>query len=166
MPKACRDALLGGQCRFIPSRGSVEVAPSVYATGEIPRLHPEEAITESFCCDPEGRVPDPLLDDQALFLETSQGIVVLLGCAHSGIINTLDFIQELTEGNPLHAVIGGMHLRSASEDRIQWTIRELHRFNLNVLAPMHCTGPKAIAELWTAFPHTCQAVGVGTDFVF
>jgi len=166
MPEACREALLGGRCQFIPSRGSVEVAPGIRTTGEIPRLHPEEAIIEPFCRDPEGNEVDLLLDDQALFMGTTQGTVVLLGCAHSGIINTLDYIQGLTQGTPLRAVIGGMHLRSASEDRMTWTIRELHRFNINILAPMHCTGQKAIAELWAAFPFNCQPVGVGTCFLF
>jgi 7,8-dihydropterin-6-yl-methyl-4-(beta-D-ribofuranosyl)aminobenzene 5'-phosphate synthase len=166
IPNECRAALQSEQCQFISSRCSQEVAPGVHTTGEIPRRHPQERIAEFFCCDPEGRVPDPLLDDQALFMETAQGTVVILGCAHSGLINTLDCIQDLSKGKPLRVVIGGMHLRSANEERIQWTIRELRRFNLNVLAPMHCTGPKAMAELWAAFPLTYQAVGVGTSFVF
>ena len=166
MPAACRDAMLGGRCRFTPSRQSAEVAPGIWTTGEVPRQHPEEATTEPFCRDPEGREIDLLSDDQALFMWTAQGTVILLGCAHSGIINTLDHVQGLTDGKPVRAVMGGMHLRSATEDRMAWTIRELRRFKINLLVPMHCTGQKSVAALWAAFPNTCQACGVGTLFEF
>ena len=166
MPVQCRDDMLGGRCRFTPSRQSMEVAPGIRTTGEIPRRHPEEAISEPFCRDPEGREADPLLDDQALFIGTAQGTVVLLGCAHSGIINTLDHVEALTDGKPVRAVMGGMHLRSTTEDRLQWTIRELRRFRISLLVPMHCTGQKAAAALWAAFPHVCQAGGAGTVFEF
>ncbi|MFO7534114.1 MAG: MBL fold metallo-hydrolase [Kiritimatiellia bacterium] len=166
MPALCRDALLGGRCRFVPSRRPVDVAPGIRTTGEIARLHPEEAITEAFCRDSEGRVPDLLRDDQALFVDTAHGTVVLLGCAHSGVINTLDHVQGLTGCWPVRAVIGGMHLGSATAERVAWTIQELRRFNSPLLVPMHCTGQKAAADLWGAFPHACQPGGVGTRFEF
>jgi len=166
MPAECREAILGGRCRFTPSRRSAEVAPGIRTSGEIPRRHPEEAIAEPFCRDPEGREPDPLSDDQALFMGTAQGTIVLLGCAHAGIINTLDHVQGTTNGMPVCAVIGGMHLRSATEDRMAWTIRELRRFKINLLVPMHCTGQKSVAALWAAFPDACQPCGAGTVFEF
>jgi 7,8-dihydropterin-6-yl-methyl-4-(beta-D-ribofuranosyl)aminobenzene 5'-phosphate synthase len=167
MPAECRAALLAEHSRLTLSRRPAEVAPGIWTTGEVLRLHPEEAITEHFCSDPEGREIDLLPDDQALFIETSQGTVVLLGCAHSGLINTLDYVQQLTTGGkPIRAVLGGMHLRSATEDRIAWTIQELRRFNINLLAPLHCTGQKAIAALWAAFPDAWQAVGAGSKFEF
>jgi 7,8-dihydropterin-6-yl-methyl-4-(beta-D-ribofuranosyl)aminobenzene 5'-phosphate synthase len=166
MPASCREAILNGRCRFFPSRESIEVAPGIRTTGEIPRRHPEEAMSEPFRRDPEGREPDPLTDDQALFLETAPGTVVLLGCAHAGVVNTLDRVRALTEGKPVRAVIGGMHLGSASEDRLAWTVHELRRFDLDLLIPMHCTGQKAVAALWAAFPHVCQPGGAGVVLDF
>ena len=166
MSEETRETILGGRCRFLPSRQSVEVASGVHTTGEIPRQHLEEAIAESFCRDTQGRDPDLLLDDQALFLESSRGTVVILGCAHAGIINTLDHVQRRTSGKPIHAVIGGTHLRAATAERIHWTIRELRRFNINLLVPMHCTGQQSFAALWSAFPNTCQAGGAGAVFTF
>jgi 7,8-dihydropterin-6-yl-methyl-4-(beta-D-ribofuranosyl)aminobenzene 5'-phosphate synthase len=166
MSAETRAAIVSDRCRFVPSRQSVEVAPGIRTTGEIPRRHPEETITEPFCRDPQGRDPDLLLEDQALFMESPRGTVVLLGCAHAGIVNTLDQVQRLTSNKPVHAVIGGTHLRSASAERIAWTIRELRRFNLNLLAPLHCTGQKSFAALWSAFPNICQAGGAGTVFEF
>jgi 7,8-dihydropterin-6-yl-methyl-4-(beta-D-ribofuranosyl)aminobenzene 5'-phosphate synthase len=166
MPAECREALAGGHCRLTLSRRPAEIAPGVWTTGEIPRRHPEEAISEPFCRDPEGREADVLLDDQALFIDTAQGTIVVLGCAHAGPINTLDHVQGLTGGKPVRAVLGGLHLRSETDARVAWTVRELHRFNLGLLAPMHCTGPKAVSALWVAFPLACQAGGAGAQFEF
>ena len=166
IPLECWAAVLGRRRRFTPSRQSIEVAPGIRTTGEISRRHPQEEIPETFYRDPEGRMADHLLDDQALFLETAQGTVVLLGCAHSGIINTLDHIQELTDGNPIHAVIGGLHLRAATEARLAWTLRELCRFKLPRLVPLHCTGQKAVAAFWATFPRACHAGGAGSRFEF
>ncbi len=166
MPVASREAMRGSRCCFVPSRQPIEVASGLWTTGEIPRRHPQETIPASFRRDPEGRQPDLLLDDQALFLETAQGTVVLLGCAHAGLLNTLDHIHELTDGRPMHAIIGGLHLRSASAARLAWTIDELRRFTIDLLVPMHCTGLPAVAALWAAFPHACQPGGVGVTFDF
>ena len=162
MPADSLQALSGPHCRLISSRESKEVLPGVWSTGEVPRRYPEEAMTEPFCRDFEGCETDPLLDDQALFMETGKGVVVLLGCAHAGPINTLDHIQRLTNGRPIRAVLGGMHLGAASPERLAWTIQELRRFDLQQLAPLHCTGMKATAALWNAFPAACCAWGAGS----
>lgn len=164
MPDRCRAAILGGSCRLAASREPMTVAPGLRTTGEIPRRHPEETIDEGFVRDPEGRDADLVPDDQALFLETARGTVILLGCAHAGVINTLDHVHNLTDAAPVRAVIGGMHLRSATDQRLRWTIRELRRFNIPLLVPMHCTGPRAAAAMWTAFPSACLPVGAGSVF--
>lgn len=164
LPPACRDAL--PRVRLALSREPVELAPGIRTSGEVPRVHPEETIDEPFCLDPEGRKPDPMLDDQALLIRTPAGTVVVLGCAHAGVVNTLDRVRALTDGAPIRAVLGGMHLGNASERRIGWTIDRLRRFKPGLLAPMHCTGQKAMAALWTAFPDVCAGAGTGARYVF
>jgi 7,8-dihydropterin-6-yl-methyl-4-(beta-D-ribofuranosyl)aminobenzene 5'-phosphate synthase len=164
MPDRCRAAILGGSCRLASSRGPMTLAPGLRTTGEIPRRHSEETIDEGFARDPDGRDADLVPDDQALFMETARGTVILLGCAHAGVINTLDHVQDLTDTAPVRAVIGGMHLRSAGDGRLSWTIRELRRFDIPLLAPMHCTGPRAAAAIWTAFPTACRPAGAGSTF--
>lgn len=166
MPADSRTALRGPTSRLVLSRQSTAVAPGIHTTGEIPRVHAEEALDRTFCCDPHGRETDPLSDDQALLIETAPGTVVLLGCAHAGVINTLDHVRELTAGRPIHAVIGGLHLRSATAARLAWTLQSLRRFEIGLIAPLHCTGQKANAALWAAFPDACQPCGVGTLFEF
>jgi 7,8-dihydropterin-6-yl-methyl-4-(beta-D-ribofuranosyl)aminobenzene 5'-phosphate synthase len=143
--------------------GPIEIAPSLYLTGEIPRLHPEEANNPNFSLDPEGIRPDPFEDDQAIYMNTSAGTLVLLGCAHAGVINTLDAIRRLTGSRPFYAVLGGMHLNSASPERLAWTIDALRRFSIEKLYPAHCTGMEATAALWAAFPDRCFPCNVGTS---
>lgn len=166
IPPASRDVLAGLSNPLISTGLPLEIVPGVWSTGEIPRSHPEETATEGFCTDPEGLREDRLLDDQALFIDTPRGTVVLLGCAHAGLINTLDHVQRLTQGRPVHAVLGGTHLRSAPQSRIAWTVEELKFFNLKRLVALHCTGPHASAAIWNAFPGACSSGGTGVSFEF
>lgn len=164
MPPAAREALAGPHCHLIVSGEPGEVAPGIFRTGEIPRMHAEETPEEKFHLDPEGTAPDPLLDDQSLFFPTPQGTVVLLGCAHAGVINILDHVRRLTDNRPLRAVLGGMHLGAASAVRLQWTLDSLRRLAPRLLVPMHCTGMPAAAALWHEFPETCRPGGAGAIF--
>lgn len=166
MPREARALLRRAGDRLVLTAAPVAIAPGVYLSGEVRRLHPQEAIEEPFRRDRAGRVADPIGDDQALFFSTAEGTVVLLGCAHAGVINTLETVQGLTGGRPVHTVIGGMHLRSASPARLAWTVSALRRFGVGRLLPTHCTGTAAAAALWHAFPEACQACGVGTRLSF
>jgi 7,8-dihydropterin-6-yl-methyl-4-(beta-D-ribofuranosyl)aminobenzene 5'-phosphate synthase len=119
-----------------------------------------------FYLDAQCQRPDPLVDDQALFFETPQGTVVLLGCAHAGVINTLRYVLALTDNRPLHAVLGGMHLVHASTERVSRTIEEFKWLGVEMLGPAHCTGRSAVAALSSAFPGQILACNVGSQFEF
>ena len=166
IPPPSLAALLSPRVRLAPSRTSVEIAPGLLATGEIPRPHPEESLAEIFHLDPDGQTIDPLLDDQSLFFDTQRGTVVLLGCAHAGVIHILEHVQRLTQNRPIHAVIGGMHLGAASPSRLRWVVDRLEAFSPSLLVPMHCTGMNAMAALWQAFPNACRPGGAGAVFEF
>lgn len=168
MPEECRQALApaGANVRQVNATRPVEVIPSVWTTGEIPRHHPQEAVSGAFSRTSDGMWPDIISDDQALFIETISGTVVILGCAHAGVINTLDYIVQLTGGRHLHAVIGGMHLGAADATRFEWTIARLGEFGLDLLVPLHCTGQVGFARLWAAFPSICVPAGAGSTFQF
>ena len=145
---------------------TTEVFDGLAVTGEIPRMTDFEDTGGPFFLD-EGLVePDPLLDDQAAFVETSVGTVVMLGCAHSGVINTLRYIQTLTNYRPIHTVIGGMHLRDASPERMDKTVSELRCFDLQRLMLGHCTGQAAMERLGKEFPGRCSTCHVGTVVEF
>jgi 7,8-dihydropterin-6-yl-methyl-4-(beta-D-ribofuranosyl)aminobenzene 5'-phosphate synthase len=143
-----------------------QIFEGIFVTGQIPRYTQFEDTGGSFFLDKEHCQPDPLLDDQAMFFESSQGTVVLIGCAHAGLINTLQYIKHLTGDRPIHAVIGGMHLESASRERISRTIDALQQLKVERLGPAHCTGLAATVDLWSAFPRQCFLCQVGSSFRF
>jgi 7,8-dihydropterin-6-yl-methyl-4-(beta-D-ribofuranosyl)aminobenzene 5'-phosphate synthase len=95
--------------------------------------------------------PEPLWDDRALIIKTEPGLVVILGCAHRGIINTLRYAQELTGVEHIHTVVGGTHLISASEERLALTIAELKEIGIQRLGVSHCTGMPAAMRLAQEF---------------
>jgi len=152
-----------------PSAGGlapIEVWPGVFLTGEIPRETDFEDVGGPFFSDEAGTVPDPITDDQALFFDTREGLVVLLGCAHAGVVNTLRHIHRLTSGRPVHTLLGGMHLVAASPERMRRTVEALRELKLQRLGPGHCTGVAAAARLWSEFPGTCTPCAVGRRFLF
>ncbi len=140
-----------------------EVLDGVFVTGAIPRLTPFEDTGGRFFLDEAGTRADPLVDDQALFFDTREGLVVLLGCAHAGVVNTLDAIDRFTGGRPIHALLGGMHLLQAGPERLEKTVVAIRGRNPALLAPAHCTGLAAVARLWTEFPGQCGSCAVGTS---
>ena len=143
-----------------------EILPGIFATGPIPRQTAFEDVGGPFYRDSQCREPDPLKDDQALFLDTPKGVVVLLGCGHAGIINTLLYIQELTGSKPFHMVIGGTHLINADEHRLQRTVEELKRFGVQRLLPAHCTGTRATTFLWERLSGICEECRSGLTLTF
>jgi 7,8-dihydropterin-6-yl-methyl-4-(beta-D-ribofuranosyl)aminobenzene 5'-phosphate synthase len=165
MPEACRRAIERA-ARVVHTVEPVALAGGLTVTGPIPRNTDFEDTGGPFFLDEDCRQADPLEDDQSVFFDTPEGTVVLLGCAHSGVVNTLDHVGRLTGGRPLHAVIGGMHLVQASAERIDRTIEALRRLDPTLLAPAHCTGTAATVALRHAFADRCTDCGVGTRFEF
>jgi 7,8-dihydropterin-6-yl-methyl-4-(beta-D-ribofuranosyl)aminobenzene 5'-phosphate synthase len=142
--------------------GPADVGGVLRLTGPVPRVTDFEDTGGAFFLDTGCREPDELVDDQAAFLETSEGTVVILGCAHAGVINTLGYVSELTCGRLIHTVIGGMHLHQAGDVRMDATVNEFRELGVQHLLPCHCTGFAAAARLWQEFPGSCSACRVGT----
>jgi 7,8-dihydropterin-6-yl-methyl-4-(beta-D-ribofuranosyl)aminobenzene 5'-phosphate synthase len=143
-----------------------EVVPGLFATGEIPRNTPFEDTGGAFFLDEHCQQPDPIRDDQALFFDTPNGLVVILGCGHAGVVNTLEYIQHITNGRPIHTILGGMHLLTAGPDRMAKTIESFRHLKIQRIAPAHCTGISAVAQLWAAFPGRCSTCAVGVSMTF
>ena len=143
-----------------------EIVPGVWVTGEIPRITNFEDVGGPFYLDRTCTRPDSLAEDQALYVESAQGLVVLLGCAHAGVVNTLEYVSRITGRKRIHAVLGGMHLLRASRKRIEATGDVLERFKVRVIAPGHCTGAVAVAYLWNRFPSRVAECATGSHFVF
>jgi 7,8-dihydropterin-6-yl-methyl-4-(beta-D-ribofuranosyl)aminobenzene 5'-phosphate synthase len=166
MPYLSDKAVRDSRNRLIATTQPTMVFDGLTATGPVPRLTDFEDTGGPFFLDEACTRPDPLEDDQSVFFDTTKGTVVLLGCAHSGVINTLHYIRQLTENRPICTVIGGMHLVGASQRQIERTTEEFQRIGVGRLAPAHCTGMPATVALWTAFPGQCQTCGIGSVFDF
>lgn len=167
IPPSSRDALLALHDRITWTRSSAEIAPGVSCTGEIPRLTAEaEDGDRPFFLDEDGRLPDPLIDDQALFIETTRGLVILAGCAHTGVVNTVNHVCRLTGRGEIHALIGGFHLGRASHKRLETTGSALGRRRFQCLAPCHCTGMNAQAYLRSRFHSLVRGFSAGCSLVF
>lgn len=161
MPEADRTALLE-QAEWIHTDGPTELPGGLRLTGAIPRETGFKNPGGPFFLNEEGTEPDWIDDDQAAFFETENGTVVILGCAHAGIINTLRHIRRLTKKKPIHTVIGGMHLHSASEDRMKKTVKALRKLDIGCMFLCHCTGFDATAQLWNEFPGKVRPCPTGT----
>ena len=154
--------------RFHLTRKSRELYDGIMLTGEIPRREKEEETTQTLCRqNPDGSlVPDPFYDDQAIFVENPEGTIVLLGCTHSGLINTLNYVTELTGNGQIRACIGGTHLVAAAKERLDYTLREMKKFDLQIIAPCHCTGFHATFVFYQAFKEHFISNSAGKVFSF
>ncbi|MHB1305883.1 MAG: MBL fold metallo-hydrolase [Limisphaerales bacterium] len=166
IPTDSRRAIERAGERVVWTSQPTEVIEGVFVTGEIPRVTSFEDTGGDFFLDAGCRRRDPLVDDQALYFDTRDGVVVLLGCAHAGVVNTLTYIRELTGGRPVHTLVGGMHLLQANADRVARTFAALREFDIRQLGPAHCTGVLPTARLRTEFADRCVSCMVGSSLVF
>ncbi|MDN5868994.1 MAG: MBL fold metallo-hydrolase [Candidatus Nitrosocosmicus sp.] len=119
----------------------------------------------------DGLIPDPLVkDDQALIINVKdKGLVILTGCGHSGIINTINYAKKLTGIEKIYAILGGFHLPADNgiyEEAIEPTLKELQKANPIYIIPCHCTGWKAINKIIDLMPEKFIQSSVGTIFTF
>ena len=147
-----RDVLENLGASFKLTRKPVWITESMVTTGEIPmQINYEKVDADLYVNDDGNAHPDPVADDLALAIVTDLGLVVILGCAHRGIINTLRRAQEVTDTKRIHMVIGGAHLFRASREQIESTIADLKRYDIKKIGVSHCTGLHAAARLSQEF---------------
>lgn len=156
---------------FLEGRGAAfnlsaefrQIAPGLWLTGEVPRRtdyetgDPDIVVKEG-----DGYVQDRVRDDQSVVIETPEGLFVVLGCCHSGIINTLSYIVEKMGQRRIQAVIGGTHLGPASERQKEQSIAALRDFGIERLGVSHCTGLKTACRLAAEFGERFFFCTVGT----
>ena len=137
---------------FNLTREPIWITDNIVTTGEVPMTTDYEKVDPSLFVKEGGAMhPDPLADDLALIIKTEKGLVVILGCAHRGVINTLRQAQNLTRERRISAVIGGTHLMAASEAGLEKTIADLRKMNIKRLGACHCTGFRALTRLAEEF---------------
>jgi 7,8-dihydropterin-6-yl-methyl-4-(beta-D-ribofuranosyl)aminobenzene 5'-phosphate synthase len=150
---------------------SLWIEDRILITGEIPRNNNfERGFPNHYSEIEEGNMEsDPLIkDDQAIILTVKdKGLVVITGCGHAGIINTLSYAKELTGEDRIFAVLGGMHLSGGLfEPIIPTTVQELEKLKPKFIVPCHCSGLKAMTEISRKMPSAFIQNSVGTNYVF
>jgi 7,8-dihydropterin-6-yl-methyl-4-(beta-D-ribofuranosyl)aminobenzene 5'-phosphate synthase len=165
MPAAATQLLNTASAAVTWTREPTEVLPGLFVSGEVPRETSFEDTGGRFFLDAADSQPDPLVDDQALFFDTVDGLVVILGCAHAGVVNTLRHLRRLTGNRAIHTVLGGLHLLAANPVRMDATVAALRELDVARFVPTHCTGFAASARLWAEFPGRCTLGGVGSRLV-
>ena len=154
---------------FVIHDGPAEVLPGVWLTGPVPRTHPERNWSAvGRVVAPEGPVEDTIPEDQSLVFDTEEGLVVLSGCGHAGIVNTAIYARKVVREAPLHALLGGFHLYPLDDERLDWTASRLREFGVHHLVGAHCTGLEAVYRLRDRLGlsrRTAVVGAVGASFV-
>ena len=145
-----KEYLKGVGANFVEVKEFKEIYPGIHLTGVVPKeteFEPPDPHMQII--DPEvGWIQDQLNDDLSLAIETKRGIVVILGCAHAGIINILNQIQRHLPDRPIHTVIGGTHLGFADPAQFDSTFSALVKLDIKRLGAAHCTGLENGARLY------------------
>jgi 7,8-dihydropterin-6-yl-methyl-4-(beta-D-ribofuranosyl)aminobenzene 5'-phosphate synthase len=153
---------------FLENDRPVALFPGIWLLGPIPRIHPEHNWSGSGKVKtPHGIVDDTVPEDTSLVLDTDRGLIVLSGCCHAGIINTIEYSRKTVRQAPLYAAIGGFHLMRASDATLDWTARKLREFGLSNFIGAHCTGIEPIYRIRQKAGlsrRTCIVGGVGDQF--
>lgn len=147
MPQAAKDILLKSDVHYVDT--PTEIMPGIFCTGEIPR-HSQEDCGGPFFTAREGRNRDFITDESALLLDNG---VLIHGCCHSGIINTIEHCQKVFPSIKIHTVIGGLHLLHADNSRLNATADFINNSDIKNLYLMHCTGKDAIDFLKKNLTH-------------
>lgn len=146
----------------------LELAPGVWLTGPVPRVHPERNWSRLGRVRGEsGEVEDTVPEDMALVVNTADGLVYLFGCGHAGVINTLEHGRKRISPAGVRAIIGGLHVFSADEAHLAWTGAQLRAFGVQQLLGAHCTGVEAVyrlRELAGLTRQTCMVGAVGASY--
>ena len=133
---------------FIEYNEPKEILPGVWLTGPVPRAHAERNWSGSGRVKaPEGLVEDTIPEDMSLVAVTDKGLVVISGCGHAGIVNTLEYARKKVQAAPIHAALGGFHLFALNDEKLDWTAGKLKEFGLKNFLGAHCTGIEAVYRL-------------------
>lgn len=152
---------------FITHTNASQIMPGIWTTGKIPRKYDEKnwsALGQMI--DPDGNtIEDTIPEDQSLFFDTEQGIVLVSGCGHAGLVNTLEYVQEILPNRPIYKIIGGFHLLKLTEEKLEWTASKMKKAGVDYFVGAHCTGLNAtysIRNFMGLSPQKALVGSVGT----
>lgn len=145
--------------------GPYEVAPNLILSGEIPRISKVETGDPNLLALSEQgeQITDPLRDDMSLFIKTDKGLVILLGCAHAGMLNVIDHAIQVSGQEKIHMILGGTHLKFCSEAQMAATLNRLEELDIDKIGASHCTGLRGARRLAERFGERFFSASVGVE---
>ncbi len=154
--------------RFNFNRSYKEIENGIFLTGEVPR---ETAFEGGDMGDRylnrEGKIErDIILDDQSLVIHVEKGILIVLGCAHAGIVNVLNHAIKKSGVEEIYGIIGGTHIGLSGDEQRDQTIEALKDYKIEHFIPAHCTGTEAMSRMRQAFGNNFQFSHVGLTLQF
>lgn len=134
---------------FVEHATATELQPGIWLTGPVPRRNPERNWSGNAQVRlPSGKLAeDTIADDMALVIDTAQGLVVITGCGHAGLVNIVEQARSVVRTARIHAVIGGVHLFNANEASLTWTADKLRAYGIDHFMGAHCTGIETVFQL-------------------
>ncbi len=165
------DSELRSSARVITTQRPYHIADGIMTTGVVRRTNDFEEISgelRKIVTVRNGKeTPDLIEDDLSVIFHLKDGsIVILTGCCHSGIVNTVNHALSLTGSSSVVGIVGGLHLHDASSERLNSTIEHLRKYPLSVLGACHCTGLRGRAALMYAFEDSFKEVSAGSLLKF
>ena len=158
--------LAGMGASFSYSDAFREIAPGMFLTGEVPRESRFEEGDAGIFSDLSGCRRDQVPDDQSLVIVTKRGLLLLLGCCHAGVINTMELARKKTGVEEVYGVVGGCHLGFSSQAQINATVKALKGHGVKKICAGHCTGFAASARMASEFPGVFRPAHVGYTLEF
>jgi 7,8-dihydropterin-6-yl-methyl-4-(beta-D-ribofuranosyl)aminobenzene 5'-phosphate synthase len=157
-----------GMVKIVETKGPTQIIPGAYFTGKVERVTDYEKIAPNFVAKKGDQfVQEDFIGEQAVVLNAKgKGLIVLSGCAHRGIVNTVKHAQKITGIEKVHAIIGGFHLTGAKPDLIQKTITDVKAIHPDYIVPTHCTGFEAVSTFAREMPDQFILNTAGTKYIF
>jgi len=154
--------------RFIVHRKPEEIFPGVWLTGPVPRPNAEKNWQPGVEMNIGGKwVEDTLPEDHSLLLQTDKGLVLLSGCGHAGVVNTIEYARKILGAQNVHAAVGGFHLYELADEKLTWTAKKLTEYGVQQILGAHCTGIESLfrlRELMGLTKKTAAVATVGAQF--
>jgi 7,8-dihydropterin-6-yl-methyl-4-(beta-D-ribofuranosyl)aminobenzene 5'-phosphate synthase len=162
---------LEARTKIIRAAEPYKVTDGVTTTGVVPRKNSFEKLTGNLLKITTERggkvVADTIEDDLSVAFHMKDGNVVLLtGCCHSGVVNTVEHAVHVTGSSSITSIVGGLHLLDASKERLAFTVESLRQYPLSTIGACHCTGLRGRAALMYAFEDAFKDVGATSVFKF
>ncbi len=153
--------------KFISHSKPSQIIPGVWTTGKVPRIYDEKNWSKlGKMLDPiVGEVEDVIPEDQSLFFDTENGIVLISGCGHAGLANTLEYIKTIIPDRPIYKILGGFHLLKLDKEKLKWTAGKMKDAGVKYFVGAHCTGINstyAIRNFMNLSPNNVLVGSVGT----